>query len=326
MSPTTLHPRHRMSSLLTTPFSMYLSTLLDGLSSRATILGASLCLLVSLLPYSTMAQKEPGAQGPFALTNATIVTTPSDTIDSGTVLIQDDSIAAVGRTVSVPNRAQTIDCEGLTVYPGLIDSGTQLGLEEIGAVSETIDHNEIGDLTSSMEALVAVNPNSVSIPVTRVHGITTVLTEPTDGLLPGVAALITLHGYTPQQMHEGNVELTKLDFPSTGRKGPSDDRSPETIKKETEKALDELDEQRRVVHGVDAGIVGPVQRALQLKVVGRVGKNTVETFPGHILHNFYTVSGQNRICELFCFLTRHFAFLYLNRKANHESSATLRQP
>jgi len=205
-------------------------------------LALAVTLLLSSVGGPAHAQKEPGVQGPFALTNAQIVKTPTDTVDSGTVVIRDDSIAAVGADVPVPSNAQTIDCEGLTVYPGLIDSGTHLGLQEVGSLSETTDHNELGDLTSSMEALVAVNPNSVSIPVTRVHGITTVLTEPTEGLLPGVAALINLHGYTPQQMHQGDVTLTKLNYPSTGRKGPSDDRSRETIEKETEKALNKLNE------------------------------------------------------------------------------------
>ncbi len=197
---------------------------------------------ILLAASPAQAQKEPGFQGPFALTNAQIITTPSDTIESGSVVIRDDSIAAVGADVSVPGNARTIDCEGLTVYPGLIDGGTQLGLQEVGSLPETTDHNEIGDLTANMEVITAVNPNSVSVPVTRVHGITTVLTEPTEGLLPGEAALIGLHGYTPGQMHLNGVELTKLDFPSTGRQGPSDDRSPETIKKETEKALQSLND------------------------------------------------------------------------------------
>lgn len=193
-------------------------------------------------PSSAEAQKQPGVQGPFALTNAQIIQTPTDTIDTGTIVIRDETIAAVGPDVTPPDDARVLDADGRTVYPGLIDSGTQLGLQEVGSLSETIDHDEIGDLTSNMEALTAVNPNSVSIPVTRVHGITTVLTEPTEGLLPGVAALISLHGYTPQQMHEGGVELTKLDYPSTGRYGPSDDRSPQAIEKETKKALDKLNE------------------------------------------------------------------------------------
>lgn len=200
-------------------------------------------LLASLFALSSTtahAQKQPGVQGPYALTNAQIVTAPGDTLSNGTVVVRDDSIAAVGPTVSVPQSARQIDCDGLTVHPGLIDSGTQLGLEEVGSLPETQDHNEIGNLTANMDALTAVNPNSVTIPVTRVHGITTVLTEPTEGLLPGTAALISLHGYTPEQMHEGGVELTKLDFPSTGRSGPSDDRSPDAIQKETEKALNQL--------------------------------------------------------------------------------------
>lgn len=202
----------------------------------------SLLVALALLASPAEAQKKPGVEGPFALTNARILVTPSDTVESGTVVIRDDSIAGVGASVAPPSDATVIDCEGQTIYPGLIDSGTQLGLQEVGSLSETTDHNEIGELTANMEALTAVNPNSVAIPVTRVHGITTVLTEPTNGMLPGEAALIGLHGYTPQQMHLGGVELTKLDFPSTGRQGPSDDRSPETIKKETEKALKKLND------------------------------------------------------------------------------------
>lgn len=201
---------------------------------------AGALLLVSSTAH---AQKQPGAQGPFALTNAQIVTAPGDTISNGTVVVRDDSIAAVGPNVTVPNDIENrLNCEGLTVHPGLIDSGTQLGLQEVESLSETQDHNEVGDLTANMEAVTAVNPNAVTIPVTRVHGITTVLTEPTEGLLPGTAALISLHGYTPSQMHEGGVQLTKLDFPSTGRSGPSDDRSAETIKQEAEKALNKLNE------------------------------------------------------------------------------------
>lgn len=207
------------------------------------LLAAALALLLGLLPVAQAeAQKQPGEQGPFALTNARIIQTPGDTIPRGTVLIRDDSIAAVGANVDVPGELRRIDCSGLTVYPGLIDSGTRLGLMEIGSLSETIDHNEIGDLNANMHAIRAVNPSAVVIPVTRVHGITSVLTEPTSGLLPGVAALIGLHGYTPDQMHLGDVELTKLDFPSTGRRSPTDPRSAEKIEQEAENALEQLNE------------------------------------------------------------------------------------
>ena len=204
---------------------------------------AGLTLLVALLlALPAHAQKQPGFQGPFALTNAQVLVAPGDTLTDGTVVIRDDSIAAVGPNVSVPSDAQAFDLSGQRVYPGFIDSGTHLGLAEIGSLPETQDFNEIGDLTAHMNALTAVNPSTVHVPTTRVHGITSVITEPENGILPGTAALIGLHGYTPEQMHLGDVTLTKLNFPSVGRQGPSDDRSPETIQKEAEKALTQLND------------------------------------------------------------------------------------
>ncbi len=204
---------------------------------------AGLTLLVALLlALPAHAQKQPGFQGPFALTNAQVIVAPGDTLNDGTVVIRDDSIAAVGPDVSVPSDAQAFDLSGQMVYPGFIDSGTHLGLAEIGSLPETQDFNEIGDLTAHMNALTAVNPSTVHVPTTRVHGITSVITEPENGILPGTAALIGLHGYTPEQMHLGDVTLTKLNFPSVGRQGPSDDRSPETIQKEAEKALTQLND------------------------------------------------------------------------------------
>ncbi|WP_263792985.1 amidohydrolase family protein [Salinibacter sp.] len=206
-------------------------------------ISAVLPLLAALfLALPAHAQKQPGFQGPFALTNAQVLVAPGDTLADGTVVIRDDSIAAVGPNVSVPSDAQAFDLSGQMVYPGFIDSGTHLGLAEIGSLPETRDFNEIGDLTAHMNALTAVNPSTVHVPTTRVHGITSVITEPENGILPGTAALIGLHGYTPEQMHLGGVTLTKLNFPSVGRQGPSDDRSPETIQNEAEKALTQLND------------------------------------------------------------------------------------
>lgn len=204
-----------------------------------------LSLLLALLLVTTTgasAQKTPGRAGTFALTNARIVTVTNGTIDEGTLVIRDGRIDALGTDVDVPDEAEVIDCTDLTLYPGMIDAGTQLGLVEVGSLPETRDYREIGDLTPHMRALTAVNPNSVSIPVTRVNGVTSVIAEPTGGLLPGTAALIGLHGYTPQQMHLGGFEAVVLDYPSTGRRGPWDRRSEEEIERQAQEALDKLNE------------------------------------------------------------------------------------
>lgn len=176
-----------------------------------------------------------------ALTNARIVTVTQGTIESGTILIQDGTIIQIGVNVDIPEDAKVIDLSGLSVYPGMIDSGTQMGLVEVGSLPETRDASELGDLSPQMKALTAVNPNGVAIPVTRVSGVTTVLTVPSGGMLPGQAALINLHGYTPQQMFAG-FEGIILRFPATGRRGRFDSRSEEEVKKAADEAMKKLND------------------------------------------------------------------------------------
>lgn len=201
-----------------------------------------LSLTLALAPAPDAPAAEVPPSGPFALTNARIVTVTNGTIEQGTLVVEDGRITALGADVTAPVGAQVIDCEGLTIYPGLIDSGTQLGLVEVGSLNETRDYNEVGDLVPQMQALTAINPNSVAIPVTRVNGVTTVLTEPSGGLMPGTAALIDLFGYTPAQMHVGDVRLVKLQFPTTTRRGWWDRRSDEQIEKAAKEAMEKLDE------------------------------------------------------------------------------------
>lgn len=199
-----------------------------------------LTFLLALNIFTTFEDVPKARQGSFALTNARIVTVTNGTIEKGTLLIQNDKIVALGSDVEVPASAEVIDCSGLTVYPGMIDAGTRLGLVEVGSLSETQDYREVGSLTPQIEALTAVNPNSVHVPVTRANGVTTVITEPIGGMLPGMAALINLQGYTPKQMHVGGFKTVVLDYPNTGRQGPWDQRSVKKINKQAQKKLDRL--------------------------------------------------------------------------------------
>lgn len=200
-------------------------------------LALAICALVLPLQAQVVGKAE---KGTFALTNATIETVTKGTVQ-GTVLIQDGKIAAIGPNVTVPAGAQTIDCTGKFIYPGMIDGGTNLGLSEVSSVSLTNDFDEIGNFTPQMQALTAVNPNATAIPVTRVEGVTTVLTVPRGGLFPGTAALINLVGYTPDQMYAGFKGVV-LNFPSVRRRRFGDNRSEEELKKEEEKQLKELND------------------------------------------------------------------------------------
>lgn len=178
--------------------------------------------------------------GKFLLQNATVHTITNGVITNTSILIEDGKIAQMGSNISASD-AEVIDCSGLVIYPGMIDSGTTLGLVEVNSVPETVDYQEIGNVTPNMQALTAVNPNTEAIPVTRVSGVTTTLAVPQGGLFPGTAALINLVGYTPDQMFAG-FKAVVMNFPNSARRGRWDRRSDDDIKKDNEKALKEANE------------------------------------------------------------------------------------
>lgn len=213
-------------------------------------------LLIFIFALSTGAilgqQVAKSTSGEFILKNATLHTIANGTI-TGDLWIKDGKIASIGDDLSSAS-ANMIDCTGKHVYPGFIDAGTRLGLSEIGAVSLTQDYNELGDFIPHMQALSAVNPNSVSIPVTRVNGVTTVIAKPDGGLFPGTAALIHLHGYTPEQMFAGFKGVV-MNFPASGRRHRWDRRSDDEIAEAEKKAMEKLDdiwEKALLYHRIDS--------------------------------------------------------------------------
>jgi imidazolonepropionase-like amidohydrolase len=156
-------------------------------------------------------------RGTFAIRNARIVTVSGPDIENGTVVIRDGKIEAVGTNVSVPAGAQTIDGRGLSVYPGMIDAGTNMGLVEVPqGANGTVDLSEVGDFNPNAKAIVAVNPHSAHIGVTRVEGITNTLTAPTGGLISGQAALINLLGTSPKEMAVVPQAALVINYPRIG--------------------------------------------------------------------------------------------------------------
>ncbi len=153
----------------------------------------------------------------YVIRNAKIVTVTGAAIERGSVLIRDGKIAEVGAKVLAPANAKVVDATGLSVYPGLFDCGTQLGLTEIGSVQETHDTTEIGDFNPHMRAIVAVQPHSELIPVARANGITTAITHPGGRLVSGQAALINLDGWTWQEMTVKAPAAMWMEYPRAPR-------------------------------------------------------------------------------------------------------------
>jgi len=208
-------------------------------------MGLSLASLVALAVLALAAAPPLVAQATrraVALTNARIETVTRGTIERGTLVMRDGRIVALGPDVAVPSDAETIDCAGLTLYPGMIDGGTSLGLVEVGSLAETRDNDELGSITPYAQALTAINPNAVAIPVTRVNGVTAAFVAPGGGLFPGTGALVELLGYTPEQMSVAGMRAVVLDFPSSGRRAWWDQRTEEKINEDNRRAMRTLNE------------------------------------------------------------------------------------
>ena len=65
----------------------------------------------------------------YAIKGAKIVTVSGAPIASGTLVIRNGLIEAVGASIEAPADARVIEGNGLTVYPGLIDMGNSAGLD-----------------------------------------------------------------------------------------------------------------------------------------------------------------------------------------------------
>ncbi len=146
-------------------------------------------------------QKPAGPQTqPIALTGGTVHTVSGDVIETATVLFESGVITGIGTDLALPDNTLVIDVTGKHVYPGLIATTTALGLSEIGSVRATRDNVEVGDVTPSVRAVSAVNPDSEYFPVGRANGILTALTMPSGGLISGLSGLIALDGWTTEGM------------------------------------------------------------------------------------------------------------------------------
>lgn len=134
----------------------------------------------------------------IAIVNARILTASGPEVQRGTILMQGGRLTALGTDVQPPAGARVIDGAGKVVTPGLIDSGTQIGIVEIPLSAQgTADERTTDPRVSAAFTVVdAFNANSTVIPVTRVEGVTRTLVVPaaTGNVLVGQGALMDLTG------------------------------------------------------------------------------------------------------------------------------------
>lgn len=197
---------------------------------------AGACLMLAQNPPRTPAKRGPmkspravaanaAPAGTIVLRGGKLLTITHGVIENGVLVIENGKIAAVGKSgeVSVPKNAQIIDCTGMTIYPGLIDSETHLGLTEVSADKMTNDLIEKSDeIMPHMHVADAFHAESSLIPVTRYNGVTNAIVAPTnEDTLPGQDALIQLYGKNADEMLLVRDNAMPLNFTGEQRRNES---------------------------------------------------------------------------------------------------------
>lgn len=160
----------------------------------------------------------------IALKGGKLLTITHGVIENGVVVMHNGRITAVGGPgTAIPSGAKVIDTTGMTVYPGLIDSETHLGLTEISGDRMTNDEIEMSDeIMPHMHVYDAFHAETTLIPVTRLNGITNAIVAPASGdTLPGQDSFIQLAGASATEMLTVRDIAMPLNFTGAQRRNQS---------------------------------------------------------------------------------------------------------
>lgn len=178
----------------------------------------TICILLFTLQtgFAQSPVPAPLQQQPVALTGATIHTLAGNAIQNGTILFENGVITALGRSVDIPANAVTEDVSGKHIYPGLIDSYSQMGLFEIGSIDMTLDINEQGSINPNVMTERAFHPESRHIAIARSAGILTAISSPGGGLISGQTAAMRMEGWTWEEMTLQSGIALLINWPTVG--------------------------------------------------------------------------------------------------------------
>jgi imidazolonepropionase-like amidohydrolase len=133
--------------------------------------------LTLLLASAAVAVALPAQAATVAIVNARILNPGAAEIASGTVLIRDGKVAAVGADIAAPAGAQVVDAKGRVVTPGLVSANSGLGAVEMPMVGSDL-RVRTTEMGAAFDVQYALNPDSTVIPVARLGGITSAIVTP----------------------------------------------------------------------------------------------------------------------------------------------------
>lgn len=151
-------------------------------------------LLAATVAVPALAQTQ--APADWAIVNARVaVGDGSAPIENGVVVARGGKIVAAGAGVAVPAGVRVIDAGGKWVTPGLVIAVTDLGLVDVGAVSESNDDDaDKAVFNAALDVSVAIDPDAPPVAVSRAGGVTRAAVAPVAGnaIFAGQGAVIDL--------------------------------------------------------------------------------------------------------------------------------------
>ncbi|HEY1422114.1 MAG TPA: amidohydrolase family protein [Candidatus Acidoferrum sp.] len=175
---------------------------------RIGFLALAMAAAVAILfcaPVATFAQG--GEPQYFAIRGARVVPVSGPAMEEATVVVARGVIVAVAKDAAIPADAWVIEGKGLTVYPGLIDALTDVGIPPAVAPApgtEGASPRRTGEAARGPEdrpnstpwrnAADEVSLSDKRIETWRSAGFTTVVSSPKVGFFPGQASVLDLGG------------------------------------------------------------------------------------------------------------------------------------
>ena len=154
---------------------------------------------------SARAAAQGGEPEYFAIRGVTVVPVSGPRVENATVIISRGVIKAIAKDAAIPDEAWVIEGKGLIVYPGFIDSFTDVGIPAAPApsASEGSSRPQLpasrgpADRPGATPWRSAADEASLSdkrVETWRSTGFTTVISAPKGGMFPGQAAVLNLAG------------------------------------------------------------------------------------------------------------------------------------
>jgi imidazolonepropionase-like amidohydrolase len=185
--------------------------------------------LLALFCAAPSLQAQGGEPQYFAIRGAKVVPVSGPPVENATIVVSRGLITAIGKDVAIPSEAWVIEGKGLTVYPGLVDAFTDVGIPaaapptggeggprrgaQEGAARGPEDRPASTPWRSGADE---VSLSDKRIETWRNGGFTTVVSAPKGGIFPGQAAVLDLAGERAGDLVVKSPVAIPLSFQTSG--------------------------------------------------------------------------------------------------------------